>query len=132
VEKKFVRNGVARAIEQVERMNDQQHALLSLLAQPPARLTVEQVAYVLNCQPHDVPVLVAARLLKPLGSPADNCAKYFPAVEIIELARDRGWLGKMTNAVYQHWRTKNGNRHCGGRKFMTGEENAINNATAAA
>jgi hypothetical protein len=113
-------------------MNDQQHELLSLLAQPPARLTVEQVAYVLNCQPHDVPVLVAARLLKPLGAPADNCAKYFPAVEIIELARDRAWLARMTNAVYQHWRTKNRCRHRGVRKFMAGEETVINSATAAA
>jgi hypothetical protein len=25
------------------------------------------VAGVINCQPHDVPILVAARLLKPLG-----------------------------------------------------------------
>jgi hypothetical protein len=29
-----------------------------------ARLTAEQVAWVLNCQPHDVPVMVAAKLLK--------------------------------------------------------------------
>jgi hypothetical protein len=42
----------------------------------PARLTVEQVAWVLNCQPHDVPILVAARLLKPLGSPPPNSVKF--------------------------------------------------------
>lgn len=35
-----------------------------------ARLTAEQVAWVLNCQAHGVPVLVGARLLKPLGNPA--------------------------------------------------------------
>ena len=91
-------------------MNDQQHALLSLLAQPPARLTVEQTAYVLNCPPDNIPVLVAARLLKPLGAPPANGTKYFAAIEIIELARDRAWLAKMTNAVYQHWRTRNENR----------------------
>ena len=34
------------------------------------RLTSEQVAWVLNCQPHDVPVLVMGRLLKPLGNPS--------------------------------------------------------------
>jgi hypothetical protein len=30
----------------------------------PARLTAEQAAWVLNCQPHDIPILVAAKLLK--------------------------------------------------------------------
>ncbi|MBU6411555.1 MAG: hypothetical protein KGR98_14320 [Verrucomicrobia bacterium] len=30
----------------------------------PARLTAEQAAWVLNCQPHDMPALVAARLLR--------------------------------------------------------------------
>ncbi len=32
-----------------------------LLGQVPARLTAEQAAWALNCQAHDVPVLVAAR-----------------------------------------------------------------------
>jgi hypothetical protein len=36
-------------------------------------------------QPHDVPLLVAARLLKPLGNPAPNGVKYYAAVEIVEL-----------------------------------------------
>jgi hypothetical protein len=34
---------------------------------------------VLNCQPHDVPILVAARLLKPLGNPPPNSVKLFAA-----------------------------------------------------
>lgn len=52
-------------------MSDAQYQFLSLL-QLPARLTVEQTAWMLNCQPHDVPVLVAARLIKPLGNPPAN------------------------------------------------------------
>ena len=50
-------------------MREEQHQFLRLLNQLPARLTAEQAAWVLNCQPHDVPILVAARLLKPLGNP---------------------------------------------------------------
>ena len=50
-------------------MRDEQHRFLALLGQLPVRLTVEQVAWVLNCQLHDVPVLVAAKLLKLLGHP---------------------------------------------------------------
>ena len=51
-------------------MREEQHQFLSLLGQLPARLNAEQAAWVLNCQAHDVPILVGARLLKPLG----NCA----------------------------------------------------------
>src|ERR1022692_535252 len=37
----------------------------------------------LNCQTHDVPILVAARLLKPLGNPAPNCTKCFATAELL-------------------------------------------------
>jgi len=48
-------------------MREEQHQFFRLLGQLPARLTAEQAAWVINCQPHDVPILVAARLLKPLA-----------------------------------------------------------------
>jgi hypothetical protein len=55
-------------------MKEEQHQFLRLLGKLPARLTAEQVAWVINCQPHDVPVLVAAQLLKPSGTPPRSCA----------------------------------------------------------
>lgn len=61
----------------------------------------------LNCQPHDVPILVAARLLKPLGNPAANGIKFFAASELLKLVEDRAWLVKVTNAVNQHWHQQN-------------------------
>ena|SRR5665213_1660800 len=88
-------------------MRDDQHRLLSLLGQLPARLMAEQVAWVLNCQAGDVPILVMARLLKPLGNPAHNSVKYFATVEILELSNDRTWLAKSTNAIGQHWKERN-------------------------
>ena len=88
-------------------MRDDQHRFLALLGQLPARLTAEQAAWVLNCQAHDVPVLVVARLLKPLGNPQPNSVKYFATLAVLELAKDYGWLGKMTNAISQHWKQKN-------------------------
>jgi len=88
-------------------MRDDQHRFLMLLGQFPACLTAEQTAWVLNCQAHDVSILVMARLLKPLGNPAPNSVKYFAAVDVLELAKDRVWLAKMTNAVGQHWKAKN-------------------------
>jgi hypothetical protein len=80
---------------------------MRLLGQLPARLTAEQAAWVINCQPADVPILVAARLLKPLGAPPTHSVKYFAALEVLELMQDRTWLAKVTNALNQHWRKRN-------------------------
>jgi hypothetical protein len=88
-------------------MREEQHQFLRLLNQLPARLTAEQAAWVLNCQPHDVPVLVAARLLKPLGNPSPYNVKFFAASELLEQVRDRAWLAKVTNALSQHWQKRN-------------------------
>lgn len=88
-------------------MRDEQRNFLTLLGHPPVRLTVEQTAWVLNCQPHDIPVLVAARLLKPLGTPQANATKYFSAAEVVEAAKDRAWLSKLTQALASHWQEKN-------------------------
>jgi hypothetical protein len=70
-------------------MRDDQHRFLGLLGQLPARLTAEQAAWVLNCQVHDMPILVATRLLKPLGNPPANGIKFFAASDVLELAKDR-------------------------------------------
>jgi hypothetical protein len=91
-------------------MKEEQHRFLSLLGQVPARLTAEQAAWVLNCQPHDVPILVSARLLKPLGNPPPNSVKFFAASELLEQVKDRTWLAKVTNALNQHWQKKNAAR----------------------
>jgi hypothetical protein len=88
-------------------MREDQHRFLMLLGQLPARLTVEQVAWVLNCQAHDVPILVSARLLKPLGNPPANGIKFFATVDLAELSKDRTWLAKATSAVNLHWRNQN-------------------------
>jgi hypothetical protein len=88
-------------------MKDDQQKFLAVLGKPPARLMAEQVAWVLNCQPYDVPILVAARLLKPLGTPASNGIKFFATSDVLELSNDRTWLVKATNTITQHWQKKN-------------------------
>ena len=93
-------------------MREEQHRFMMLAGQLPARLTVEQTAWLLNCQTHDIPGLMAARLLKPLGNPPPNGTKFFATGDIVELTRDRVWLAKMSNAITNYWRTKNaGRRH---------------------
>jgi hypothetical protein len=88
-------------------MKDDQLKFLSLLDHQPARFSAEQTAWALNFQEHDIPNLIKARLLKPLGDPPRNGMKYFAAVEIGELARDPQWLAKATNAIRQYWGAKN-------------------------
>ena len=88
-------------------MKDDHHHFLTLLGQLPARLTAEQTAWVLNCQPHDVPALVAHRLLKPLGNPAPNAVKFFATADVLELTKDRAWLVKVSNTICQHWQKQN-------------------------
>ena len=89
------------------KMREEQHQFLRLLGQLPARLTAEQAAWLLNCQPQDVPILVAARLLKPLGNPSPYNVKFFAALELLEQVEDRAWLAKVTNALNQHWQRRN-------------------------
>ncbi len=88
-------------------MRDDQHRFLMLLGQLPARLTAEQAAWVLNCQAHDLPALIAARLLKPLANPAANSIKYFATVDLLEQMKDRNWLARVTTTINQHWQAKN-------------------------
>jgi len=92
-------------------MRDDQHQFLTLLGQLPARLTAEQAAWVINCQPHDVPILVAARLLKPLGNPPANGIKYFATADLLESIKDRNWLVRVSATIYQHWHAKNARQH---------------------
>ena len=91
-------------------MREDQHQFLSLMGHLPARLTAEQTAWVLNCQPHDVPVLVTARLLKPLGNPPQNGVKFFATKEVLELSKDEKWLGRVTATIYGHWHKRNTRR----------------------
>jgi len=88
-------------------VKEDQQRFLSLLGQLPARLTAEQAGWVLNCQPHDIPALIHARLLKPLGNPSVNGTKYFATADLLETAKDRVWLVKMTTAINTHWQKQN-------------------------
>ena len=99
-------------------MKEEQYRFLSL-ERMPVRLTAEQVSWFLNCQTHDVPILVAARLLKPLGNPAANGIKFYSTAELQELVKDRAWLVKISNAVNDHWQRNNAAK----RKHLTAEAN---------
>ena len=102
-------------------MKEDQQRFLSLLGQLPVRLTAEQAGWVLNCQAHDIPALISARLLKPLGNPSQNGAKYFATADVLETAKDRSWLVKVTNTISQHWQRQNGCKRNGALKTQVSE-----------
>jgi len=102
-------------------INQQVRELLNL-RRLPARLTMAQTAAVLNCREHDIQVLVAKGLLKPLGHPAAGTMKWFAGETIEELRRDVNWLSRATDAIKQNWRERNaakcnGNFSVGGRRL---------------
>lgn len=79
----------------------------------PARLTAEETAWYLGFAPHDIPVLVANGLIKPLGHPADNAVKFFAFAAVEPLRSDTKWLSRATDAMLEHWRRKNARKVVG-------------------
>src|SRR5262249_20680490 len=73
----------------------------------PGRLNTSETALLLGVQEHDISVLVAARLILPLGKPAPNAPKYFASVEVAANAENPEWLAQATRALARHWLTKN-------------------------
>lgn len=87
-------------------MNSAQTQFLSL-TKPPARLNLEQAAWYLGFQMHDIPILVSGGLLKPLGNPPANGLKHFATSVLDELRQDAKWLARASDAIHRHWKLKN-------------------------
>lgn len=96
-------------------MNQAKKDFLSLVT-PPARLGIEETAWFLGFNSHDIPVLVSAGLLKPLGRPASSGSKFFAAVELQNLRNDVRWLTKASDAIVHYWRDKNAGRRAKGEE----------------
>ena len=73
----------------------------------PGRLNTSETALLLGVQEHDIPVLVASRLIVPLGKPASNAPKYFASVEVAANAENPEWLSQATRVLARHWLAKN-------------------------
>jgi hypothetical protein len=87
-------------------MNPERAQFLNLKHRP-ARLNAEEAAWYLGFQSHEIPILVAAKLLRPLGNPALNGCKYFAAEELDRLRIDASWLAKASDVIVKYWRGKN-------------------------
>lgn len=82
----------------------------------PASCSAVQAAGLLGITPHEIPILLAKGLLKPIGHPASNAPKFFLTARLEELSRDEKWFGKARDAISEHWRYKNGRKENGDTK----------------
>jgi hypothetical protein len=87
-------------------MNEDLERFLNL-RNPPQRLTAAEAAVRLGFSPHEIPILVARGLLKPLGHPAPNGPKHFLTAAIDDLKRDEKWHNKANDTLQEYWRHKN-------------------------
>jgi hypothetical protein len=76
----------------------------------PARLAATQAAWFLGFEPHEIPMLVATGLLKPLGHPARNGTKFFATETLEQFRRDEKWLARASDAIANYWRERNDRR----------------------
>lgn len=73
----------------------------------PARFTAQETAWYLGVSEHDIPTLIRASILKPLGHPPPTGVKYFARVELEELSLQPKALARLSDALYVHWQRKN-------------------------
>jgi len=73
-------------------------------------LTLDQTAWLLNCQAHDIAALVAARLIKPLGNPSANGIKFFATADLLESCKYKSLLTRISAMIYQHWHKQNAHK----------------------
>jgi hypothetical protein len=90
-------------------MNAQQEQLLNL-NRLPARLRVEDAALLLGFSVHEIPILVAHGLMKPLGHPPVTGVKYFSVATLEELRKDEKWLAKASDCIVEYWQNVNERR----------------------
>jgi hypothetical protein len=77
----------------------------------PARLDSIRTAWFLGFDPHEIPMLVTAGLLKPLGHPARNSVKFFATERLEQFRRDEQWLARASDAIASYWRERNARKH---------------------
>ena len=87
-------------------MNSQQEQFLNLKTHP-ARVKAEEAAWLLGFTAYEIPILVAAGLLKPLGRPPASGVKYFATAVLEDLRRDAKWLGRASDCIVEYWRDRN-------------------------
>ena len=74
----------------------------------PARMGMGEAAAILGISKTDLSHLCANGELELIGEPERNQERYLCADDVLEKARDKTWLKRITNALYSHHGARNG------------------------
>ncbi len=74
----------------------------------PARMGMGEASHLLGISKTDLAHLCAIGELDVVGDPERNQERYLFADDIFDKARDKGWLKRITNALYRHHGERNG------------------------
>lgn len=80
----------------------------------PGRLNAFETGQILGFEEHDIPTLVKAKVLRPLGNPSRNAHKFFALKSVLSYRDDDRWLSKATELVSIKWQDKNRRKKSGG------------------
>jgi hypothetical protein len=80
------------------------------MSEKPGRLNNIEAAWYLGFAAHDIPVLIANKMLKPLGDPPPNGGRYFACSDLEPLRLNRKWLDKASALLVKHWQLKNASK----------------------
>ncbi len=73
----------------------------------PARMGMSEASAILGISKTDLAHLCATGELEVIGEPERNQEKFLFADDVLEKARDKGWLRRITNSLYDHHGTRN-------------------------
>jgi len=103
-------------------MDPERRLFLTLIVLP-AILSQQECAWYLGFRLHNIPRLVEAGLVFPLGHPEDNSVKHFALADLERLRADTKKLSRAMDAVQKGWKHKNRNK-CSRRPITSGKSSA--------
>ncbi len=74
----------------------------------PARMGMGEASSILGVSKTDLAHLCSIGELELIGDPARNQERFVCAEDVLNKARDKGWLKRITNALYDHHGARNG------------------------
>jgi hypothetical protein len=84
----------------------------------PGIIEADEAAALLGVAVHAVPILIAAKHLRPLGKPTEKASKKFSTQYIEELSSDRKWQDQAIRVIEAYWAKQNLRKSKGnGRSF---------------
>lgn len=76
------------------------------LSPVPARMSMAQASALLGISKTDLSYLCSERELEVLGTPERNQERFLCAEDVLDKARDKRWLARVTQSLYERHRSR--------------------------